>query len=288
MSKTTLILILTLLVKAGFCQQTDSIFQQYNTQSYIELGAGLSVSKFRDFATSPLFYSGIAPSFELSHADYKHGRVSRTEFNFITGELDVLVGDTYSAADYNRLAVGYLQLFPLRKISNDRWQYKIGGQLNVIGNIRDNPSLLNNGTGVDIFHNLFGTMSITRDVSRSKRRSGKILILKYDLKPKKRFLTYQLNIGLVNGTYRNGFAYVGQSWIINESDRVFDLYEYELFSGFRLLGSLDYRVFLSNWNGWSFKYTWDAYHTADKPARYEVAHHTFTVSLLYNLKSVNK
>jgi len=160
---------------------------------------------------------------------------------------------------------------------------KLGGTFNSTFNHRINEKLFNNGEGVDIISTLFGSIKTTMDVSRKENKEKQFLFIKYNLKKRVRSLSYTLNIGLVNSSYRNGFIYTNSSAPINE-DEFFKGYELNIFKGFRINSSLDYTVFLHNKNAMQFSYLWDIYQTGGHHNNFEMVAHILKFSLLFNLK----
>ena len=120
-----------------------------------------------------------------------------------------------------------------------------------------------------------------KDVSRKEAKDKKLLFIKYHLKQRTRNLSFRLNVGLINSSFRNGFVYAGQSFILNE-EKPFDDYQYKVFLGFRASSSLDYTIFLKNKNKIQLSYLWDAYKTGGDLDKFEMAHHTFKLTLLFN------
>ncbi|MEO1254457.1 MAG: hypothetical protein AAFY41_06180, partial [Bacteroidota bacterium] len=120
----------------------------------------------------------------------------------------------------------------------------------------------------------------TKDISRKKEIERKIWFFKYKKKPKTRTLTGQVDIGLINSQYRNGFAYAGQSALLNDFD-LFDGYEFQVFSGFRAMSSIHYTRYLKNHNAIRYSYTWETYRTGDREGL-EMVHHVLRVALLFN------
>lgn len=186
-----------------------------------------------------------------------------------------------ATSNVKTLSVSYSKLYQLNKLGSEKLNIKIGGLFNATGNVRINEALQNNAAGIEMFPTLFGSVKITKDISRKVSKNKKILFVKYKLKQKNRDLAFNLNIGLVNSSYRNGYAYSGQSGILNES-QVLDGYEFKVFSGFRMSSALNYTVSLRNKNEIQLSYLLDAYKTGGDLDKFEMAHHTIKISLLFN------
>ena len=165
--------------------------------------------------------------------------------------------------------MNYLELRQLKAIQSDQWNLKVGGQLNTTANHRQNDLLQNNGEGIEVIATLFGSLSLTHYLKRKERQSDQ--------------LSFTFHTGLINSSYRNGFAYTNQSALLNR-DEFFANYQLEVFSGLRLASALDYTFFLKNHNAIQVSYLWDAYHTGKDEGEFEMATHTLTCSILFNLK----
>ncbi|HKL39286.1 MAG TPA: hypothetical protein VJ894_01340, partial [Cryomorphaceae bacterium] len=159
----------------------------------------------------------------------------------------------------------------------------VGGQFNATANHRENAALFNNDEGVDLISTLFASAKGTLDLSRKEEKSKKFLFVNYTLKKRVRQLSYHLNVGVVNSSYRNGFAYISPAAPLNEDDFFAD-YEFRVFKGFRLNSSLDYTIYLQNKNAVQFSYVWDAYRTGGHHDNFEMAAHILKVTLLFGLK----
>jgi hypothetical protein len=125
-----------------------------------------------------------------------------------------------------------------------------------------------------------GSIKITKDISRKSASVRKFLFFKWNKPARKRNLSFQFNIGVLNGAYRNGYAYSGQSAVLNDP-KLFDDYQFNL-SGFRMSSALDYKIFLKNKNAIKLSYLWDAYKTGSDFETFEMAHHTFKFTFMFN------
>ncbi len=247
---------------------------------YLQVGMGLNSSNMRDFATSPLTYNGLLFNYSISRlnlGDKKEvkftGRFNHGKYLYNRSEG---IPVTTSANAY-LLSLNYYRLYKIERWSNDDWNIKLGGMFDMTTDLRINPHLMNAGVGFE----LFNTLSLSGKVSRVFRRTEtvhkKLLFIKYKLNPTVRTLSYQLNVPVVNGYYRNGFAYVQQG------GGLFSGYKYRLFSGFRLSSEFAYTHQMQNGNMWRLSYLWDAYTTGGTHNRFEMAHHILEFSLLFHL-----
>jgi len=117
------------------------------------------------------------------------------------------------------------------------------------------------------------------------KKNKTIWFINIHRKPRKKELSYQLNIGLVNNYLRNGYAYLGQSEVINDF-KLLDDYKFEILKGYRANSLINYTTYLKNSNALQFSYGWDVFSTGNnnKNNRFEMASHKIQFSLLFNLK----
>ncbi len=269
-----------------FCQKQlsiDSIQECYLKQpKYLELGVGLSYSYFRDFATSPIFYKGYSPSISLAYQRHNTKNESRFGFHFRQGNYDFQIRNEYARANLQAYEFQFKHLVVLSRFSNSKWITKVGGEAIGTINLRSNSVLNNAGFGAEAIYNLMLSAKVERDVSRKTTKQGKFLFINYNWKPRRRLLTYQFNTGLLNGHYRNGYAYVHQQRIINEENWLSD-YKHTIGQGLRFSSRLDYTLFFRNANAVQFSYLWDAYSTREENTAFEFAAHLIQFSLLIGL-----
>jgi len=251
--------------------------------SNIRVTMGLSPTNFRDFSTSPLVYR--APLTFYAALGYEREdslRYVDMGLDFSRGIAFSSINDHVDRSTFYRMSAYYARLYTIPSIDLKAWHLKVGGMANLTGNFRLNQSLGNNANGLEMIGTLFASAKISRDISRTTEKNKKFLFIKYKLKPLKRAFDYQLNIGVLNTNFRNGYAYIGQSEL-TESPSTFDDYSLRV-NGFRMNTRLRYTRYLPNGNGLQFSYTWDAYYTGDDPEKFEMAQHILGVSLLFNTK----
>lgn len=252
---------------------------------YWNISAGGQFSKFRDFATSPLFYEGAGTSFGLSRLQIRHQTESEFSINVSKGTFTSKVGKEEAASSVSRIEAGFSLLKTLPSLSQGGWQVKAGGYVNALVNIRQNPALLNNAVGFEMINTLFASAKVSRDISRKESKEKRMLFLKYRLKPKQRNLSYRLNIGLVNNTFRNGYSYVNDSWVLNEEEDLLDNHTYKVFKGMRLGGELNYTRHLPNGNAIQWSLVSDLYNTGGDSEQFEFAYHALRFTLMFNTKN---
>jgi len=251
----------------SYSQQSDSPSEQAEQKrpAYLEMEMGLSLSSFRDYATSPLIYSGKPIHLGLGLLELSNLRESSIRFSYAFGNYRNRFNEQTTLSKVDVIDVSYVELYRIGAWSTDRFNLKVGGQWTTTTNVRQNTALQNNGTGVEIVSNLFGTAKGSLNLSESQA------------------LSITMNLGLLNAAYRNGFVYVGQSAPTNQGS-IFDQYELSLVSGYRFITQVDYTLKLKNENALRFSYNWDAYQTRGNYDEFEMASHLFKVALLFNLR----
>lgn len=280
----SLILVPLSLLLSPFLSAQETSASLFPERIDIDLSAGVNVITFRDLATSPLFYEGPVPTVSGSYLN----RGERIEETFT---IDFSYGNTFAYVNGDAVSVSLMQtsqlyysrLYKLRKLSSEVWNTKVGGMVNGRYNIRQNPELRNNQIGFEAFFTLFGSGKLSRDLSRKKRKTTEFWFIKYSLPPRLRTLSYQLDLALINSTYRNDYIYTNQSSVVN-SDNYFDDYVFTLISGYRLRSTLQYMIYLKNANAFMFSYEWDALKTGGDLDKYEMTNHMLKFTLIYNLR----
>jgi len=249
--------------------------------TYIGISFGLNSSVFRDFATSPLFYSGNVPHIAISMLKKDDRRESVLNLTYKFGTLGTNFNDISTFSDVEIFDLFYSKLYAFPKLCPNTFNTKIGFQLQGTELIRYNGSLLNNSYGTEVFLNLMGSIKFTKDISRNEVSERKIWFFKYKLNEKKRDFALRTNVGLINSTFRNGFIYGGQSHVLNDPKQ-YDGYKFSVFSGFRVSSRLDYTRYLKNRNSVQFSYVWDAFQTGGDLDKIQMANHSLCLTLLFN------
>lgn len=262
--------------------------------TYIRTGVGIGYGQFRDFATSPLFYDGLVNRTNIGYLRKDNFRELDYGFIFDSGNSftttyrnDYLSNDSYKEASFSRLDLHFGQLFGVDRLSILGLNTKIGYKLSASGNLRINQSLSNNGIGAEGFVNLSGALKLTKDFSREKTVQKKLLFIPYKLKAKKRDVSAQFNIGVVNGNFRNGFAYQNNAPSTNKwniEDLLFSGHEFHVFDGYRFNFDPAYTRYLKNNNAIKFAYRWEALSTGDNFGKLQQSQHSLEVSMHFNTK----
>ena len=283
---TITIIALLVIPLSGFSQDEEPLSNKekrknrttYRGLNYLSLGVG----SFRDFATSPLIYSGISLSSGGFKLKIDEERETKFGMPITVGFFGTSVGDHSSSSTLISFSPYYSKLYQIKKWSSDKFNVKVGGMLQATMNLRTNVDLANNGIGLEIIPTLFGSAQGTWDVSRNVDKDKKFLFFKYKLLKRKKSLAFRFNTGLINASYRNGYAYSGQSFLLNEP-KAFDGYEFKAFSGFRMSSSLDYTLYSrKTTNAVQISYVWDALRTGGDLDKFEMAQHAIRLTLLFN------
>ncbi len=265
------IVILMFIVSFGAISQKKELRKKRPT--YIDITVGKGYYRFVDFATSPLTYSGAQNYISLSYNKFDTKKEKEYGFSYSFGEYKNDFNEHESISTAKTLSLFYSQLYQLNRFSTEKLNIKIGGLLDVTGDFRINESLGNNGVGLEVIPTLFGSIKISKYfISR---------------KGKDKELSFRLNIGLINSSYRNGYVYSGESFILNKPilQSVFDDYQFKVFSGFRMNTALSYTLPLKNKNKIQFSYLWGAYKIGGNFDKFQTASHTIKFTLLFNLNN---
>jgi hypothetical protein len=241
---------------------------------YRQFTGGINIPTYRDFATSPLFYSGVGLQVQTAWIKRSDLRERSFDVSFGYNAMSARVPRN----DYIQPAAGstllqlnlrYIRMWKLNALSSEKNNIKVGFVVHVTQDFRSNPSLLNNAYGFENITNMMASGQITRDISRKEARKINLLLFKPTLKPVKRDLRFQFNAGIFNFNYRPGYAYsyVGEiegTETSSMSDILGD-YTWSL-NGWRVNTQLEYITYLPNGNARSWSYVWDA---ANAPGSYE-------------------
>lgn len=277
--------LLFLLCFKTYSQESTKKEQRKSRPVFLTIALGSGKTTFRDFATSPLIYRSFPANVIVNKTKVDSARSSLIEIRYTGGiyssRLDKL---KLGSAQAHLTQINYQQLYQIPKWCNQKWNIKTGGAFNYLQTFRINAALQNNSVGAEAFLNLFGVIQANKDISRTKTINKKVLgFIKYNREPRKRELSYQLDVGIINSSIRNGYAYIGQASVINKSPFL-DNYQFHFFSGLRFRTKIDYKVFLENGNAITLGYHWDAMRTGGKLERFELAMHTVSVGLMFRTK----
>ncbi|HPW66723.1 MAG TPA: hypothetical protein PLS84_06520 [Salinivirgaceae bacterium] len=273
--------------------ENDSTVERFHILSRsFNSSFGLGYLNFRDFATSPLFYIGpmfyfsggqtyVMPKIEL---DYKLG------FNVYTADAKIPKSSLINADAYS-FGLGFdaevSALYQHPKLIFNKQRVQIGGVGVFTSNIRYNPYLGNNGLAVDNLINLMVSGRIVRDISRTTEKIINLYLFKITLKPLKRDLMFQTDVGVLNINHRPGYAYSYESEVIGtETTPVkwfFDDYKWSL-NGWRLRTHLTYKTYHKNGNAQSIACVWEAFSAKGKIEPFQMATHSIRLTRYFSLK----
>lgn len=279
----------------GFAQDNERLFRTENDTSinyYTNLSIGLVKSLYRDFATSPLFYSG--PGINLNSARLKRSDLRERIFDVGLGfnlmSAKVPKSDYIQSganAMFGHLDFYYHELWKIKKLSNEDYNLKVGGALLLTQNMRLNQSLENNAVGLENISNLMASAQLTRDVSRRKTKKLNLLLFKPTLKPVKRDLRLLVNVGVLNFNFRPGYAYSYDSEMIgtetNPVQWAFSNYKWSL-NGWRAQTQLQFTTYLPNGNARSIAYIWEATNAPGKHEAFQMASHRIQFAIHFHTK----
>lgn len=296
LKKESLIIISLLFIGFHGYTQTNESLDKPDTLSpinyYSQLSLGLTSPIYRDFATSPLFYRGAGiyvSSSWLKHSDrrerkFKMGLGVNALFARVP-ESDFINSGGF--ATLVNLNLNYQQLWKLESLSNIKNNVKVGGTVVTSQNIRLNNSLYNNALGLENISNVMASGQLTRDISRTEPKQLNLFFFKPTLKPVKRDLRFQLNMGILNFNYRPGYAYSYDSEMIGLETSplswAFSNYKWSM-NGWRLNTQIEYIEYLPNGNARSWSYIWDAAHAPGKFEAFQMASHRIQYTLYFHTK----
>ena len=251
--------------------------------NYARIGWGAGTTTYRDFATSPLFYSGWMGHYHMDHWVRKTTSEQLFAARFSGGQTAQSFNGVFNQATVFTLQTHYTFLYPLQFISNPRQRFLVGLMVESHGHLRLNPSLLNNQTGFEVLTNLSGSLAWRRDISRQKAYQLRIKGKGITLQPRRKEILWDLHGGFLNSALRNGFAYIYDDPAI-EISSLYPSYRW-FWGGMRLQSRLTYQWFKSNGNGYGLSYIWTAATTGGPYETYQFAAHQFSFFLLFQHKS---
>ncbi len=254
-----------------------------NRPTYVLTGLGVGSANFRDFATSPLTYRGPAVQASLGRLKEDQQVSAYGAMNLLYAATGIRVDNERAYSTFVAWAFNYSRIYTIPSWSNENWQLATGGLLDLTTILRVNPSLQNNSFGMELFGSLFGSFQVRRDISRKRTKTFQFLFIHHTFRPKQRYLSYRVNLGLMNNYFRNGYSYSNQSAVVNDPS-VFEDYEWSNFAGFRVRTSLAYTRVLNNGNAIRWAYEWQATTTSSSTHAFEMAQHVVKCSLLFNTK----
>jgi len=262
---------------------TDTLHEAEKT-IYREVGGlGIGIIRFRDYATSPLIYEGIGLNLSRAKVKIDPKKEIRSSINFTIGNTFNSVVQPQSdiererhLSSVNAFDLRYSRLYTLGRNSRTNTAFKIGGAFDLQTIVRINPSLGNNGRGIDIFPTVFASFKMVQ-------RQFAPILLRKNKPPRKQDFAIRLDVGLLNANVRNGYAYTIHAPFYNDGNP-FDGYAINWFSGFRIGGTFDYVLYSkSNKNAVKFSYKVDAMRTGQENDRFSYFSSSYQFTYLHRL-----
>jgi hypothetical protein len=293
MKKWLFMVLLIVTVNTVTTSANDDIVQDKSLwKHYFMPSVGIELISFRDLATSPLFYDGVGlagniawqwehPKNETNLALYgtSSTTTSRTPLSAFF--------QTSTSSSFLSGSVYVHSLFTLPSLSNEKRTVQLGGAMANTWNIRSNPSLFNNGFGMESFANLFLSGKGIYDISRKNVVIKDYYLFTRTLQPAKRNLSFQLNIGLLNLNYRPGYAYNSDVALdgsnTNPLGFLLDGHAWKV-NGYRLNTQLHYTKYIPNGNGHRWSYIWDIAQAPGRFEPFEMVTHRIQYTLLIQTK----
>jgi len=260
------------------------------SQNNLLVTTSLSFARYRDFATSPLFYEGGGTNLYLGWQNINDNRE-------LTMGLDFLINLTLAGSPksdfYETNTLGVFSglegsVSYLRNLTPDfsgNYDIKLGGTLIGNQNMRLNPALDNSSTGVESIVNLMLSGKVQRDISRREETVSTFLFVSIRNRPVRRTLAFQLDTGVLNFNRRPGYNYAYDAPVDGTNTSMFsyvwDHYSWSM-NGWRLRSKLEFTQFSSSGNGRRLAYVWDAMHAPGKHAAYQMGMHRIEYTILIN------
>lgn len=206
----------------------DKLIFDDDKYSFLEFSMGLSYAHFTDFAISPLRYQGTPFYLSVGHQTRGTQRESLTNFSYVFGRFTNETGTENSESNFKSISLSLKELYRLNFLSSENRSIKAGGHFNTTANFRENKQLFNSSEGVEIIGNLFGTMSSSFYFNTASKNSKELF--------------FNVDVGIVNANYRNPFAYVNDSPVLNDAN-FFEDYTLNIF--FRIQVSHESWIFMA-------------------------------------------
>lgn len=276
---TVVLFLMVFWIQGAFGQQTDSAGEPLS--SYLTAGTASGYGVFRDEATSPLSYSGVPGYSSFGYFERVGYRETRVSLGYMNGSFTPSLSAVDAQSDVQVFQVRFHEVYRLNRAAEGKFNTYLGWQFRPAFVLRENDALMNNSTGADLVVNISLAAKASLDISRTKTEQVSLLGLPLTLKPRQRELSFQLNTGLLNMDYRNGYAYLPHASMLNDDSYLSD-HSFRFFSGFGINSSLDYTHGWQNGNALRLAYRWDAWQTGGEE-RLVMANHLLAIELLIRL-----
>ena len=293
MKKRLIIILFLIISKALVAIANEEVVKKSSQwENYFTPSVGIELIKFRDLATSPLFYDGVGLAGNIAW-QWEHPK-NETKFALYATSSTTTSRTPLSAFFQTSTSSSFLSgsvyvhsLFTLPSLSNEKRTVQLGGAMANTWNIRSNPSLFNNGFGMESFANLFLSGKGIYDISRKHSVVQDFVLFTRTLQPAKRNISLQLNIGLLNLNYRPGYAYNADVALDgSNTDPLAFLLDGHVWkiNGYRLGTQLDYTKYIPNGNGHRWSYIWDIAQAPGRFEPFEMVTHRIQYTLLIQTK----
>jgi len=266
----------------------DSSTTKVKRPLYAGIGIGNNISTLRDFATSPLTYSGTAKTIAVfvdrpsdKKDMYIQARYSAGNYKVKDLDYDKQERTDLKFANVKSASARFSMLWKINPISSEKYNIKIGGTFDAWADLRSNAAFENNGFGSELFATLFLSAKVSHQINITETK--KFWFVKFNPRYRKTF--FQLNLPFMNNTFRNGYIYTTTGGLDgNTNASPFKYYEFSAFSGLRLSTTLSYEQAIFNDNILRFTYDWDMLLSSKKYDQFQMANHIFLVSLVLKLR----
>jgi len=281
MKKILLYFFLIILSINTIAQENQDSSSFINEGHYIGVSGGIAISSLRDLGTSPLFYTGILPSAQLSHIYYFGKNIWNFKFTTLNGVyLHMTDIDMFSASG-NIFDFEFSFLHNYAEEGNEYRTY-IGTSLNNFSSFRNNSSFMNASFAFDNISYLNLDYKFEYDWVRKEKQKKLFWLFKYTRKEKRYVLGAKVGIPVFSMLYRPGYTYLGNA--TNSNNTLFPGYEwnYKVFPG--LNTDLSISRVLNNGNQMKLSYYWDFMTTGKlSENRLEQSKHMLLYTLIFNL-----
>lgn len=280
----TIVMLLLNSINLSAQEQLTPKQKRHLRPQYIQVGIGADRGSVRDFATSPLTYKGILTNYTAAYLKMDNEREVKLNMRFNNGVYKYKNTSgvrLFNKANVYVLDVNYYRLYQVHAFNNSKWNLKVGGTFDINTDVRINQDLMNAAVGYEVFNTLFVSGKVSRRFERKEAVTKKILFMHIRFRPMVAFLSYRLNVPVMNNTVRNGFSYIANESI--NTLPIFKEYKVKAFSGVHFSSELAYTRQMQNGNMWRLSYIWDAYAAGKTYDRIEMAHHIAELSILFHL-----
>jgi hypothetical protein len=255
---------------------------------YWQSSLGLSNPVYRDYATSPLYYSGVG--FNINTGWLKRSAKKERLFEMLISAAPTsakIPASNYLersvTSTFTQFSMRYLKLYELKSLSKGTSHYKVGFALLSTQHFRTNKFLQNNALGIENISNVMLAGQYMRDVSRKSEKKVNLLFFKPTLKPVKRDLRFQLSVGVLNFNYRPSYAFAYEGYLTSNTNPlswILNNYSWSL-NGWRTQGELELLTYLEGGNARSWSYVWSAMHVPGRFETFQMAVHQIKYTVFF-------